>query len=277
MKQSILVATDFTPRANNAVQYAARMSQFLQAPLTIVHACGVPVSAVNVAYPIGVQYPGELDDDYLKVNARESLKDLLEKHEEISRVNPELLVEVGFANDVLAELYEQDKYGLMILGARGGQELAEVFGSTTTALIKKVKKPVMAIPDTVNFEEPKKMVLATDFNTDVTEELLDIYHEFSGAEIHIVHLTENLPLNSEQALRKKELKSLLEQSGLNFVLFELGGADKDTVLMNYIQKSGTNILSVVPHEHSFFDKLFKGSFTKHLCFTTETPLLVLKK
>jgi nucleotide-binding universal stress UspA family protein len=140
--KNILVPTDFSEAAQNALIYAIKFSRMANATLTVLHAYHVPIAAVGAEYPVyNGPYADEIESEvqakFYEIKRNYLYADLPE-HTFISRL--------GMAEEVIQNAAESSNFDLIIMGTHGGNALQEVIGSTTSDIIKKLPLPILAIP-----------------------------------------------------------------------------------------------------------------------------------
>ena len=111
--KKIIVATDFSPSAMNAVNYAVDMASSIQADLILLHVYQVPVSYAEI--PVAVN----LDD--IQRNVEDELNKIREEinSKKTARSNIETEVRVGTFFPELKTVCEIVKPYTVILGSQG--------------------------------------------------------------------------------------------------------------------------------------------------------------
>lgn len=268
--KTILVAVDFTEASHNAAKYAAELAKAFQARLVIFHAYApvpVPLSEALVAVVPDDQEP------YIE----QRLKELTEELDPSGTIDIEMSKARGRASDCIRQEVRHWQADLIILGMKHmHHDIRRIFGSTVTALIGKTAAPLLVIPEEATFQAPQYIALATDTdipadgNSHIADALCDIGQQFRSR-LYIVKVVNNVPENGfriPETLHNK-VGCLVPEYVYPY------GLDVSKSLQQFVEKKHIDILAMIPHQHTFFEKLFLGSQTKAMAFATHIPLLVL--
>src|SRR5690554_4508476 len=147
-----IVPTDFSPEAENALEYACSAARDLNARVILFNSYSFPVHASNARLSASSMNTLE-----------EHNKELL--HERATRLSKEwdivinyeygLMVEVSEELDKIVEKYQGD---MVIMGMAPKSVAQEIFGNTTTSVIMKQKYPVLAVPIGSKYSGLKKIL-----------------------------------------------------------------------------------------------------------------------
>lgn len=275
MISKILVPTDFSEVANNALHYAISLANKINAELHLLYIKNIPL--VDSSYPntIYQTYMAEIDEF-----ADKSFKKLETKILNDSGVKFKTQAAYGFINDEIQEYTNANKIDLIILGTTGASGIQEVLiGSNAASVVAKSEIPVLVIPPSAKFEEILHIVYATDFNEPEFPAVSRLAY-FAGlynADISILHVKseydnyfdeehnffvknkDQIALNNWKVVKVDEKENIIES------------------INSYVELEHTNLLVMAKHNRNFFDKLFHRSLSKQMAFHTKIPLLVLNK
>jgi nucleotide-binding universal stress UspA family protein len=262
--QYIIVGTDFSPCAQNAVEYAAAFSNVLGATLVLVHAYKVSGKA------------GALTsiERHIRISAMEEITGSLV---EIKAMYPDLKIEEttrkGEAKDVL--LWAASKYEafIVIAGTQGVHEDPEVFvGSTTGALIKLGNAPVLAVPRKCMFTPFAKILFAVKnphvASVEVLEPFLALREHFRS-KVTLLHITQD---SSPDLSRFPSPYPIEPHTDIVQI------SDGDNIyhsVQDYLLNQEADLLVAISRLRGFFEGLFSHSSTSASTFNSELPILVL--
>jgi nucleotide-binding universal stress UspA family protein len=275
MINKILVPTDFSEVANNALQYAISLSLKINAEIHLLYVKNVPL--VDSSYPdtIYQSYMSEIDD--YTTDRFAHLKNSTLKMSGVKYVTHSAF---GFINDEIQEFTNHNKIDLIILGTTGASGIQEVLiGSNAASVVAKSEVPVLVIPPSAKFEDIKHIVYSTDFNEPEFPALsrLAYFADLYNAEISILHVKsefdnyfdeehnffvknkDQITLNNWKIVKVEEISSVIDS------------------INSYVEKEHTNLLVMAKHNRNFFDRLFHRSLSKQMAYHTKIPLLVLNK
>jgi len=270
--KTIIVPTDFSKNAMNAVEYAVDMALDIHASITLVHICPMPAGYSEMPVPADI-YTRMLDD--AEKNMKELKQKVINRTGEALRIYTE--VEMGGVVSALQEYCSKLKPYAVIMSSHGAGGVERVlFGSNTLAAIKNLSWPLIIIPAEAKFHHIQRIGLACDLKkvTDTVplEEVKALIKEFK-AKLLVLHVNSDAthPYGPE----------VIEQSGLlNEMLDELHPSwhfldsdEIDTGISEFAEKHKLDMLIVIPKKHSLIGQLFHKSETKKLALHTHIPIM----
>jgi nucleotide-binding universal stress UspA family protein len=271
--KTILVPTDFSENANNALDYAIELAKREDAKIILLHAFHV-----TYIYPdIPMQYLTEQMQSLEEITNRE-LKLLCEKVEKSGELTCEFYNKESLAVDFILDTIEKKKPDLVVMGTAGASGFKEmIIGSNTAKIVEKAKCPVIAVPEKVLFSPIKNITYATNYNlTDIyaLEKLVDIAKLFN-AKITLLHVCYDVFTHDTEDdfmnIFKDKVKKDINYDKLEFKL--IYGKDLIDVLEDYIKQESPDLISMSSHYKNLFDKLFGSNSTKKMAYHTKVPLL----
>lgn len=270
--KTILVPTDFSKGAQNAIIYAFEMARLSGAELVLM----------NVLYPTeGVDnnvYESLWINDYI----RQREKDLTALGRKFARipaykkVSLRTVVQVGFPVPEICDTADAYDADLIVIGGSGATGLRGVIlGSTAAGVIARSKRPIFMIPSKGVFKKAASFVLATDFifkadhrSTQVLKEVLAIH----GSGLKIVHI---LPEHEGPPEKSQETNLSEKLAGIVHDFHYLHSGNVPEAINNYLEAVDAQALVTVSHETDLLHRLLKKNVNKVLAFHAFSPMLVL--
>jgi nucleotide-binding universal stress UspA family protein len=272
--QRILLATDFSSTANNALIYALELAREIQAALIILNAYQIPAPDYN-AYT--VSYHKELYPEQYLRNAERNMETLKHDFLYAPKVAYECINQPGLAADVIRNIANEKNADLIIMGTRKAEGAKAWFGSVTTATVRHSDCPVLVIPEKARFARPRRIVLTT-YQIQVQHiELLGVLKSLmdlfgAGLEVLHVHAKEEKP-PKEHARLKEALDDFFGKP-IRFAYEE--GEPVNEGIQRHLDYSGADMLAMLPLKHGLLDQLIHSSQTRYMIFHTDIPLLALR-
>jgi nucleotide-binding universal stress UspA family protein len=269
--KSLIVSTDYSDAAQNAVEYAASLAQYINANVILFHAFHLPVPTTGVPF----LFP-DIDEIITENNQRLEIigKELVDKYD----INVKCISRPAFVVDELSELVKQYNADLVVLGMRGASLDYKLFGSITTAVIKEVKFPVLVIPQDATFQKIDKILLASDYRciseTNKLGALKELASAFS-AKIQILHVEkpEMVPTVEVEQSTPGPIKMDEVFEGVNHEYRFLEDEDVVKGIERGVKEFKADILAMVPHDHGFWGSLLHKSITRKMVLKSHVPLL----
>lgn len=272
--KTIIVPTDFSPVALNALNYALDMARSIEANIILLNTYQVPVSYSDA--PVSPVTTISIDD--IKKSSEERLDNLEQEVARITSGSLKVYKEARLGNtvDVLEEMCDSVRPFAVVMGSQGSTGLERMLmGSTTLSVIRSLKYPVIVVPPGTSYKEIKKIGLACDFKDVVetipAEYIKNIVHQF-GAELYVLNVNadgenydENTPLESAW------LDSLLGDIKPNY--YFLKRDDVVEGINEFSEKHNVDVIMVIPKKHNMLEKIFHKSRSKELVRNAHIPIV----
>jgi nucleotide-binding universal stress UspA family protein len=275
--KTILFPTDFSPNAHHAFAYAIKLAEKYDAKVVLFHAFHYASTGEFYITPELIDRINLEKEDRAYKEFEKYGKQV--KEEMNSEVEISFKFSYAFAIDGILQAVNEVNPDLIVIGTRGASNVIEkLFGSVTSQVIERVSCPVLAVPVDANFREFKHILYATNFEEEglnLPEWLIKTAKSFS-ANISCVHVNQHPSdpwTRLEVALKKEILTSGIEPDLLKmYVLHEPRVWES---LQQFIYKNEVDLMAILPHKHSFFERLFQSSLTRRAALEIGIPLLVL--
>lgn len=267
--KNVLVATDFSPPANNAVAWAAGLARAFKAELTLFNAFKPDVHTRNSlasSSSLGV----------LQKRNDERLAEFAAQTSTLHEVPVHWRSVTDGPIERLEEYTAQHPVDLVVMGIESNLAEYKLFGNTTTAAIKLRKFPVAVVPNGVTLGALKRVLYACDparlrdgSELALLKELLAGF----GAHLDVLHVFEK----DRDEARQRQLEQVVD-AALPGVLREyryLTHQKVDVGIREAMHRFATELLVMLSHELGFWESITTGSRTRQLTVTTRVPLLVL--
>ncbi len=289
--QSILVATDFSPDARNALKRTAMICATAgisrAVALHVLESTWVDTFRHFVSLPMDIEVDRAIEEEALRS---------LEEQVVAARVGSGYLLEpkVCHGSSVDAILDASEGFSLLVLGARGKHSpLKSGVGPTVERLLRQIRKPVLVVRRKAA-SGYRRALVAVDFSA----------HSFTAfsyaaaiapqAEIHLVHALE-APLEAEilsmgvagktiheyhSKIREEaeaEMGRFIDKSGADSRNLHVAiehGAHVPTMLRDKAMEIDADLVIVGKHGKSLLERLLMGSVTLHLLTDCPSDVLV---
>jgi nucleotide-binding universal stress UspA family protein len=271
----IVVPTDFSPIADNALKYGMDLAAALGSSIMIVHVYQIPISYSEV--PLVT-----ISLDEIRKASEDKLAEL--KHNIETITDGKLIVytesRLGDVADEVNKLAKTLQPFAIVMGSRGVTGAGRFFlGSNSLAIINKLNTPVIIIPPGSQFKSFKKIGLATDFRevVDRTPVIpIRALVNFFNAELHVLNVDyERKHFKPETPQESLNLDMLL--SGMNPVYDFIESKDIDDGINSFAERNNLDLIITLPQKHSFLESLFEKSVTRELIHHTHIPLMCIHK
>ncbi len=265
--KTIYLLTDFSDHAKNAADYA-------------ISAFGKDVSYVLInSYLVRTSAATLIDIE--EIAHQESLEQLKDEESRLFTKYSDLKLQSVSKNgtpvDTINDLNEIDPVDLIVVGSKGISRLDEILiGSVTTAIMRGVHKPVLAIPLKARFDKMDKLVMASDLHNANKPNVIKAISQFkSHFDAHTAAATVKMDEKDFTEEEQKLMKDLEKVEPLDEIVV-IKDTNISKGLMDYCDKVDADLLVVVAKHTSFFKRFFHKSITKELVNHEILPILVLE-
>ncbi len=270
----ILVPTDFSKAANNALDYAISLAKKMNLDVLLLNAYSMPRSGSAVMIDVS---------DMLKKDSETKLKEEVDRVEaSLGSVNLEARAHNGMAVPTISHVCSTEDIAYIVMGTTGATGLKETFiGSNTASLIRETNVPLIAVPESFS-------TMTDDFHVAISTDLrhLDSANVFNplkkmvkqeGGTVHLINISEDLtkvdPTNFvAEAIDVDDIFAGIDHS---FKFIE--NKDIEEGILNYIGEGDVTMLVVVSRKRNFFERLFHKSISKKLTMHSPVPIMVLNE
>jgi len=270
--KKILVATDFSACAANAMEYAMELARVINAEVCALHAIGSFEGIFNNTY--NALYI----EDYHN-NKRQALvkwAGSFSARENFVSIPVTTVCEVGSVSSVIAKYVDANPVELLIMGTMGSTGITGLFGSNTSSMVEKSRIPMLIIPLESKFSTQPTITLATDFSSQLSAEDVNALHElaiaFGTEKLNVVNVVETPEWKTNEA-GEEALKALLPKTTLVFNYIKESSPIEG--IINFIVSSETDILCLVKRHHGLVYRIFNTSTVNKVMNRSIKAILVL--
>ena len=266
--KKILVPTDFSENANQALKYAIEVANKFGSTVYVLHAYQISSSTGRL---ISIDHIVEEDREQELSHLLRKVKPLLTGDASI-----EGYVRRGGSVETVVSAANKLSVDIIIMGTTGASGMKKMFlGSTASNVIKNTELPVLAVPnDFTDFEINNITVALDDKKVPETYVLHPIIQLIRGyeAELNLLHVVEDT--DSEESI-DPSIQEHLKKFGVPYTYFKLNSKDAGQGILEFVDRKNSNILCLIKHHRSWFQDIFHASMSERLAFESNIPLLVL--
>jgi len=267
----LIVATDFSEAASNAVNYAADLALAIDADLLLLNVYNLAIDYGGVTAGLDVENIQKDTEDAL-----DKLKDFLRK-----RTGNGVCISTraipGRFFDVLTNTCENINPYAVIMGSQGTTSLDHLlFGSRTVYAAKHLRWPLITVPKGSKFSAVKKIGLACDFSEVVKSipisEIKSMVKDFN-ASLHILNTGKQEAFDPEIVFQSGLLEEMLLPMKVDYHF--ITNKDTDAGIIDFVEKNNIDLLITLPKRHSLLDKIAHASHIKQFILHSHVPVMVL--
>ena len=270
--KKIIVPTDFSPAALNAVNYAADMALAIHAEIHLLHIYQIPISVTET--PLVFISVEELRD-----NAEKKLAKLKKDLEHITSGKLEIQTEsrLGDLTDELENYCNTVQPFVVVMGTRGHSAVEKaLFGSNALSVIRHLTWPVICVPIGKEYGVGIKRVgLACDFREILETTPVSVIKTFVKelkADLHVLNVDpENNHSKGDTQAQVILLQTALEDVNPQYHFIQ--HKDVEDGVNEFAEINNLDMIIAIPKKHKLMEGLFRKSSTKQLVFESHVPVM----
>lgn len=268
----ILVATDFSACATNAMEYAMDLARVLNVEVCALHAIGSFEGLFNNTY--NALY---IDDYYnSKRQALQNWAATFTSREAYKAVPVTTSCEVGSVSTVISKYLDANPAEMLVMGTMGSSGIIGLFGSNASIMVEKTRIPTLIIPLESKFSLNPVITLATDFAvtplSDDVDALNELVKAFGSPRLNVVNIVEGAAWKTNEA-GEERLKGLIPHAALEFKYLKEDSPIEG--IINFIVSSETDIVCLVKRHHGLVYRIFNTSTVNKVLSRSIKAILVL--
>jgi nucleotide-binding universal stress UspA family protein len=273
--KTIILPTDFSPVASNAVNYGVEMAKHIGASVILLNVYQIPVS-MTTDVPVVM-----VSAEELKKSSEQQLADLKNSLEHVTSGVVKIYTESRLGNtvDELEDLCTHIKPIAVVMGTKGSSGIERIlFGSTTLTAIRHLTWPVIVVPPGKAFGNGiRKIGFACDFQKVIETTPTQLITEFVkafNAELHVLNVDyQNRRFTPETPEESLLLHTMLEDLHPTYDFIE--DPEIEDGINKFAEKNNLDLIITIPKKHKLLDGLFKKSSTRQLVFESHVPIMCI--
>jgi nucleotide-binding universal stress UspA family protein len=275
--KNILLPTDFSDNARNAIQYAL---EFFKNELCTFYILNVQKASRYTTDDLMAAPANTTIHQSVISNVKKKLNQIVE---ELTDQYPNqnytfhTITDYDIFTDAIRQTVKSKGIDIIVMGTNGATGASEVvFGSNTLNVIRKIDCPLIAIPKGYQYKDPKTILYAIDywdhFNTEGIEPLMDtiIKHKSS---LRILKIKEDDTVTVADFDDKKRMKAFFK--GINHTFHSIINVPTALAINSFVQIMNIDMTAMFIKRETFLDRFFKGSETSKISYGTRVPLLIM--
>ncbi len=273
--KTILVPTDFSDKADFALETASNIAKKADARIILLH---VIEGASHTTFSVTGEMSFASDEEqFFTMKLIEKAKaDLEARKSEHPDVEINIELKVGNAYHGIKGIITSDDVNMIVMGTAGAQGFDEMLlGSTTEKVVRYAKSSVLTVHRKQEKFEYKDIVFASGLNEN-EESLIQVlkrFQEIYGANLHLVRI--NTPNNFERDTDTlAAMKSFAESNGLkNYTMNVFNDTSEEEGIIYFSEHINADLIALSTHGRTGLAHLLSGSIAEDVVSHANRPVL----
>ncbi|WP_299396910.1 universal stress protein [uncultured Gelidibacter sp.] len=279
MKRRILLPTDFSVNATQAINYAIEL---YKDEACIFYLLNVFFIDSNNIESLMNMEPG---NGFYEVSKAESLENL-------DKVMNELIFSekgnlkhsfqtISMCNhplEAIKTVVEDKDIELIVMGTRGEtNSRSKIYGSNALNVMEKIRNcPVIVVPQLAKIVLPKEIVFPTSYKTPFKGSSLKYLTDIAKscqASIKVLHIMVENELSAKQLSKKEQLENYFDD--VNHSFHFLKNISVPVAINCFIESRESDMVAFINKKHSFFSSIINQPLVKGIAYDSRVPILVM--
>lgn len=273
---TILVPTDFSTYANNALNAAVKIAQKTDALVKVYYNSKLPM-------PMEEMRP-ELKEFYQEYFTEE----LMAQEQMFAiRANPmlagiQMQFEIGYGH-LMANIIEKVKkeaVDLIVMGTHGQDKLDDyLIGSTTLKILRMAECAVLTVKETIDPFEFNNVIFASDFKKEALSALKDLvdFTEPYGSTIHLLNIDVNNKFVETPALFKQSIADFTQVCGERLgIAYSYQQMKIGEGIEQIKQVYDADLIAIGTHYREYNNNMYSSFITESVIHITDAPVMTIQ-
>ncbi|MEN8886671.1 MAG: universal stress protein [Winogradskyella sp.] len=272
--KKILVPTDFSEQAENALKVAAMLAKKHNAAIYLLHMMEIPMQQIDP----GSTYSDVPEALFFMKLAHKRFEDLM-KSDYLEGITVHETVKTDITFNEIKDSCKEFNIDLIVMGSHGASGLKEMFvGSNAEKVVRTSDVPVLVIKNEHSQFNVSKFVFASDFKNDnkKTYEQAVAFAEAFDAEIYLLMVnTANNFLTTYEA-KSRITDFISSQSFKNYSIHIHNDTSVENGILNFSKDLDADLIGISTHGRQGIAHFFNGSLSEDLVNHAKRPVITFK-
>ena len=274
--KKILVPTDFSNEAENALRVAAQIAKKFNSEIFLLHMLELPLDLIDPSQPKG---SGDLPEAIFFMKLAHQRFNKVMKSDYLKGIKVHETVEFHEAFEGIMEISKKHDCDVIIMGSSGAEGLKDIFiGSNTEKVVRHSNIPVLVIKNDIPLFEVKKFVYATDLDSETNVSFKNAI-EFANKldttiELVMVNTASKFKTTDEIDEKLDQFTQGIDASDFNFKVYN--DVNVETGILNYAKKVDADLIGISTHGRRGLAHFINGSLSEDLVNHAKRPIVTFK-
>lgn len=269
----ILLPTDFSETASNALKQAISIAIKAKAELKLVH---VIIPEMNYEASVPIPHSKSYNAN-LKKNVEKKLENLAGQIEKVNSIKVSIKVTLGVPHKEICSIAEEEEIDIIVMGTHGASGISEFFaGSNASKIVAHANCPVITIQKLPKAKGFKNIILPirSEMNSrQKVDYVVEMARLFSST-ILVTGFADKKDKADQTKMKQyvKQVEKYLTKLKMNFKSTQIVADNFTKEILIYAIKNKADLIAIM-NEHDFsLDQLIKGPYAKQFVNHSSIPV-----
>jgi nucleotide-binding universal stress UspA family protein len=272
--KTILVPTDFSKHAENALRVAAQIAKKNNGEIILLHMLELSTSgndALNTSH--------EIPELMFFKNAAVAKLEELENISFLDDIKVSSIVQFNMAFEGIIENGKKHQADLVVMGSHGASGFHEMFvGSNAEKVVRNSEIPVLVIKKEDADFKVDTLTFASNFSDEIKkpfEKVVDFANYF-GAHINLLYVITPNNFNTTRAAEEKVRNFIEEFHFSNYSTHIYNDINVEKGILHFAKDSNSDVIAVCTHGRKGISHFLNGSISEDLVNHAKRPVIAFK-
>ncbi|MDN3674854.1 universal stress protein [Flavobacterium branchiarum] len=270
----ILVPTDFSEHAENALKVAAQIAKKNNSEIILLHTLELP-SQMNDAVTGGISIPESML--FIK-----KANEMLSKTADSAYLDGLTIIEIAKLDrptEGIIKTSKEHEIDLIIMGSHGVSGFEELaIGSNTEKVVRHSEVPVLVIKQHIKDFKTKNFVFASDFSKEIEKpfkKLIEFVKIFDS-KLHLVMICTPNSFKPTHVAQKTMEDFITPFNLKNYSTYIYNDTNIENGIINFSNSINADLIGMCTHGRTGFAHFFNGSLSEDIVNHAVRPILTFK-
>ncbi|WP_026754047.1 universal stress protein [Sediminibacter sp. Hel_I_10] len=272
--KKILVPTDFSKEAENALKVASKIAKMHQSEIYLLHLLEIPLTETD-AVTATADVPEVM---FFMKMAHQRFEDLMSS-DYLSGIKVHEIVKPDGAFNGIADISKEHGADLIVMGSHGASGFHEMFvGSNAEKVVRSSDIPVLVIKDEHDDFSVNDIVFASDFNNDNKEtyrQATEVATSF-GAKLHLLMVNTPNTFSTTKKAHERIHDFIKDYPFENYTISIYNDDSVEKGILNFSADVNADLIGISTHGRQGIAHFFNGSISEDLVNHSRRPVMTFK-
>ena len=270
----ILVPTDFSQYAENALRTAALIAGENDSQIYLLHLIELPSHIDS-----GIKAQSLIPEAMLFIDKANETLQTIAQNSYLEGISVFLTVQIETAFDGILSYTKKNEIDLIVMGSNGASGLKEILiGSNAEKIVRLSDKPVLIVKDDIGTSTFKKIVFPTDFSNEAHtpfKSLLAFASIFkSQIDLVLISTPNSFKTTIESEIKMEEF--IQKYTFKNYTLNIFNDSTIENGITNFATKMEADLIAICTHGRTGIAHFINGSVTQDVVNHNPRPVITFK-
>lgn len=272
----ILVPTDFSEEAENALKVAAQLAKEHHGEICLLHMLELPLGLVD---PVLGSRTKDLPEALFFMKFAKKRFGEIRTQPYLKGITVHEIVQFHEAFQGIMETSKEHGVDLIVMGSKGASGFKDMFiGSNTEKVVRTSEIPVLVIKKDHPRFKVEDFVFATDFSSEsrsVIPQVVKIARVLN-AKLHLVYVNTSSNFLSSNEIDLQTDNYMEDHDFQDFTINVHNDSSVESGILDFARKLDAGLMGIATHGRKGLSRFFNGSVSEDLVNHAKRPVITFK-